>query len=475
MERLDTHVLQALARARYTGEANLLVVAVSGGADSIALLHSLVCLRETANLRLHVAHLDHNFREEAKEDARFVTQVASHLGLPMSVEHSDPMAYMREMGISSFEEAAREVRYEFLARVAHNSGAVAVALGHTSDDLAETVLMHIIRGSGSHGLRGMEEVSRWKSRSGGQGVVLFRPLLGVPKKETEAYCLDRGIAFREDPGNRLLRFTRNRIRHKLLPYLEDYNPKVREAFVRLAHSASLEVDFLEQEVDKAWTAVASDETDTITLDSLLLATLHPIIQRLVIRRAYDRLAGNTRRLSETHLKAAVQLIGAPGGRTIALPKGLRLHSSYNKLFLGSENMIPCPFPKLDGEHQLQVSASTETSTTKASGWRVTTSTPGSLDAAAEPFTEYLDLDAIGEKLWIRTRRPGDRFQPLGMEATKKLQDFYVDEKVPRTWRDRIPLVVSRMGIAWVTGYRVAQWARAREGSQRTCQISFSPL
>ena len=475
MELLEARVKAALERAGYTGDANLLVVAVSGGADSLALLHSLVCLRETSDLRLHMAHLDHNFREEAKEDARFVTQVAGQLGLPATVEHADPMAYMKEMGISSFEEAAREVRYEFLARVARDTGAVAVALGHTADDLAETVLMHIIRGSGVHGLRGMEEVSRWEGRSGGQGAILFRPLLEVSKREAEAYCRGRGIAFREDPGNRLLRFTRNRVRHQLLPSLEEYNPKVREALVRLAHSASLEVDFLEKEIDRAWPTVTSEEGGAIALDSRLLASLHPIIQRLVIRRAYERLAGNTRRLEETHLKAAAQLIGAPAGRTIALPKGLHLHSGYGQLFMGTETAAHCPFPALDGEHQLRLPDTGDQTITKVSGWSVTTGPPGPSDAAGEPFAGCLDLEAIGERLWVRARRSGDRFQPLGMEAEKKLQDFYVDEKVPRAWRDRIPLVVSERGIAWVVGYRVAQWARAREGSRQAFQISFSPL
>ena len=474
MERLEALVKEALGRAKYVGEANLLVVAVSGGADSLALLHSLLCLRETEDLRLHVAHLDHNFREEAKEDARFVTQVAAQLGLPATVEHADPMAYMKEMGISSFEEAAREVRYEFLARVARDTGAVAVAQGHTADDLAETVLMHIIRGSGVHGLRGMEEVSRWEGRSGGQGASLFRPLLEMTKREAEAYCRGRGIAFREDPGNRLLRFTRNRVRHQLLPSLEEYNPKVREALVRLAHSASLEVDFLDKEVDRAWPTVASNEEDGITLDSRMLATLHPIIQRLMIRRAYQRLAGNTRRLEETHLKAAAQLIEAPAGRAIALPKGLRLHSGYGQLFMGRETAVPCPFPPLEGEHQLRLPDSGAEAVTQVCGWRVTTRTQGSLDVAEEPFTGCLDMEAIGEKLWVRARRPGDRFQPLGMKSEKKLQDFYVDEKVPRTWRDRVPLVVSERGIAWIVGHRVAEWARVREGSKGACQIRFSP-
>ena len=256
MEPVEARVKAALERAGYTGGDNLLVVALSGGPDSMALLYSLLSLRDSAGLRLHVAHLNHNFREEAEEDARFAAAVAAQLGLPATIGKSDPVAYQRETGISSFEEAAREVRYGFLAGVAEQNDAAALALGHTADDLAETVLMHVIRGSGIHGLRGMEEVSAWRSREGNREAVLIRPLLDVTKSETAAYCHQSGIAFREDPGNRLLRFTRNRVRHELLPILESYNPRIKDALVRLARSSAMNVDYLEGEVARVWPTLA---------------------------------------------------------------------------------------------------------------------------------------------------------------------------------------------------------------------------
>ena len=476
MESVEARVQGALERAGYMGSGRLLVVAVSGGPDSMALLHCLLCLRDRAGLRLHVAHLNHNFRDQAEEDARFVSTSAHRMGLPVTVEKADPIAYQRRVRISSFEEAAREVRYGFLASVARDEAASVVALGHTSDDQAETVLMHIIRGTGIYGLRGMEELSTWRSRDGARQAVLFRPLLEVTKSGTESYCRKVGIPFRTDPGNRLPRFTRNRIRHHLLPDLETYNPKVRQALVRLARTASMEADYLEQQVSQAWPEVAKYEADSIVLDSDQLKTLHPLMRRIVMRRAYEELTGDARRIGEVHLRSMSDLAEAPAGRLLSLPKRVWLHASYGQLIMGHDSNIPCPFPHFEGEHELQSPSVGQERGARIPGWQVAARlVPSSENDGADPFTAYFDPEAVGVQLRVRARVPGDRFQPLGMNAEKKLQDFYVDEKVPRPWRDRIPLLVSERGILWVVGYRVAHWARATDEGRTTCQIRFSVL
>lgn len=467
MEPLEEKVKQALERAGYDRGEALLVVAVSGGPDSTALLHSLLNLTQVSGLKLHVAHLDHDFRgEEAEEDARFVSALAGRLGLPSTVEKADAVAYQKEMGLSSFEEAAREVRYGFLARTVANRSADAVALGHTSDDLAETVLMHLIRGSGIHGLRGMVELSTWMGRRAGPAAVLFRPFLGVTREETVAYCRNRGIAFREDSANLSPRFTRNRVRHELLPSLARYNPKIKEALVRLSQAAALEADYLEVELSEVWPSVARREGDWISLDVGHLMSLHPLMRRIVLRKAYQELVGDTRRLEEAHLKDMEGLIDSPSGKVLSLPRGLRLHAVYGRLILGRGVGVPSPFPTLEGEHELLLPSSVEEKVTRVPGWVIRASRlshhpdlPPQEGEELDCFTACLDAEAVGDVLRVRARLPGDRFQPLGMQEEKKLQDFFVDEKVPRSWRDGIPLVVSGRGMAWVVGYRVAEWAR----------------
>ena len=478
---MEAVVRASLGRVGYAGEDTHLVVAVSGGPDSVALLNSLVSLQTPLGLRLHVAHLNHDFRgEEAEEDARFVGEMAQSLALPATVEKADPTAYQRERGISSFEEASRQLRYNFLARVAEGHHAAVVALGHTADDQAETVLMHILRGSGLTGLRGMEELTTRRSTEDGNPVVLLRPLLKATKEETLEYCRQRSIPFREDSDNLSPRFTRNRIRHTLMPALSDYNPRIREALLRLAQNANLESRYLEEELNRAWSSVARVDGEQVILDRSSLAELHPFMQSLVLRRAYKELTGDTRRLHYTHLEAMLRHNEAPSGKNLELPKGLRLLATYGELLVFRHPYSPCPYPPILSRHALLLptpkdSPSKSQKTTDLPGWQigvqVETPHPEGLDK--DPLTGWLDASILDQEAWIRTRLPGDQFQPSGMAGTKKLQDFLVDTKVPQHWRDRIPLVVCQRGIAWVVGYRVAEWAKYN-GSGEAIQISFRP-
>ena len=464
--RMHRQVAAALRRAGYSGNNTNLVVAVSGGPDSIALLHCLNHLMQQHRLQLHVAHLNHNFRgEEADADARFVAAVAQDLGLPATVETRHPEEYQQERRISSFEQAARELRYTFLETVANEVGATAVAVGHTADDLAETVLLHILRGAGLHGLRGMTELSPWPWPSEGRSLYLFRPLLQATKADTTAYCRETDRDYREDTGNYLGRFTRNRVRHDLLPALaSEYNPRVREALVRLARTAALELDYLENEVAKAWPQVVTEEAGAVSFHRAGLASLHPLLQRLLLRRGYTALAGDTRRLAESHLNAMSELVSAPSGHSLDLPRGLRLYSVYDRLVLCRDASLPCPFPPMEGEYPLSLPTSEgQEATTQVGSWRVTVKA-GPLPQhipANDALTAYFDSNSLADGVYLRTRRPGDRFQPLGLEHDKKLQDFFTDARVPRAWRDRVPLLVAGGGIAWVVGYRIAHWARIR--------------
>jgi len=487
---LEGQVAAALRRMGLSGNDSILVVGVSGGPDSSALLYSLHRLQEPHRIRLHVAHLNHDFRgDEADEDARFVESLANELDLPATVEKQDPTEYRRDRSISSFEQLAREMRYIFMARVADELGASAVAVGHTADDQAETVLQHVLRGSGLHGLRGMTESAPWPWPMGYPNLRIFRPLLGVTKEDTLAYCRALGRDFRDDSGNYLPRFTRNRVRHRLLPLLADeFNPRVREALARLARTAALDLDFIEGEVSRLWPELATVTGDAVSFDVGRLTALHPSLQRMVLRRGYSVLTGDTRRLRESHLSAMAALISGRGAAvgTVELPQGARLHRAYDRLLLSRDTELPCPLPDFQGEHPLELppEGGSEVAVS-VGGWRVTmraevlSEGDGRLwdrpedperptDLTVEPdsaFTcsAWLDRESLGQELSLRTRRPGDRFQPLGMSREKKLQDFFTDAKVPRTWRDRVPLLVSERGIAWVAGHRIADWAAVKTG------------
>ena len=460
-------VAASLQRAGMSGAGAAIVVACSGGPDSTALLRSLHRLQSAHGLSLHVAHLNHDFRgAEADHDAAFVQLIADRLGLPCSIDKRDPVAYQRATGVSSFEQAAREMRYSFLHSVAAATGASAVALGHTSDDQAETVLLHILRGAGMQGLRGMAEVSNWPWRSEGHSPLLFRPLLNASKAETAAYCRELGQTYREDSGNYLWRFTRNRVRLDLMPRLaRDYNPRVRDALLRLSRIAGDDSDFLDRELERRWDGIATVDDAAVSLDAVELAALHPALLRRALRRAYSLAAGDSRALGENHLDAMLSLVqNRRGGRSLDLPRGVgaRVESNVLRIFRRDEGR---PVPNLLREHSIRVPQKPgETLEFEADGWRAymqVGNPPPFQDKTApsdQRFAATLRRDVLGEQVTIRTRRPGDRFQPSGMTGTKKLQDFFTDSKIPRDQRDSVPLLVCERGIAWVVGHRAAHWA-----------------
>ena len=455
--------------------AKLLVVAVSGGPDSLALLHALHHLREELSLELHGAHLDHGLRGEAsRADAQFVADTLRGLGLPYTLEEADVASFRRRERLS-LEEAAREVRYAFLARVAAEQKADAVALGHTADDQVETVLMNMIRGAGLTGLRGMTPATR--RAFDGEEVTLIRPLLKASRRETEAYCYALDLVPRRDDSNRSPEATRNRIRMELLPLLEGYNPSVRDALLRLSAAAARDMDYLEGEVDVVWDQVAgldaSRDEAGVTLSRAAFSLLAPAIQSHLLRRAVLVAKGNLEAVGQNHIDGMAHLMSGAAGRSLDLPGGIRFTVGYTDATLAHPEPGPHDPPPLGGEHELSTPGET-----MLPGWRVLSSltarlTEGGTGANSACHLAYLDWDALGGHVWVRPRTPGDRFQPLGMAQAKKLQDFMVDSKIPRELRDRIPLVVSPRGIAWVVGWRIAEWAKPREGEARLLELRFS--
>ena len=469
--KLERILRKAVECAAFRRDATL-VVACSGGPDSTALLHALVSLQPAADLRLHVAHLNHDFRgQEAEDDAEFVAQMAHRLNLPATVDEADPIAYQRERGISSFEEAAREVRYRFLTELASRIQADAIALGHTADDQAETILMHLIRGSGLPGLRGMQELTRWRDESKGKTALLFRPLLEAARADTRAYCLELDIPFREDSTNRSLRFTRNRIRHKLIPTLCEYNPQIRDALVRIGRAATESHRFLADALDVLWPTLFSREGKNISIDAKGFNGLHPGLRSLALRRAYAEARGSLRSLSEAHVKSMLALSTSPAGRVVHLPAGLSMWTTQDSLIIGSPEDRESARPIPDFEYPLNVPG-----TTRMPGWRiiVESASPTIDPKTLEPNAAIFDADKVGNHVTVRNRRPGDYIQPLGMKGRKKLKDLFIDLKIPRNLRPSIPLLVSEKGVLWVFPHRVSELARVDESTRRRLLIRWEP-
>jgi tRNA(Ile)-lysidine synthase len=497
VERAITRAV--VAHALWSPGARL-VVAVSGGADSLCLLGTLLALRERGHRlapgELIVAHLDHGLRgEESREDARSVKRLAADLGVPCVIEEANA-TYSAELRIG-LEDWARRTRYTFLRRVAAEHQAERIVTGHTHDDQAETILLHWLRGSGLAGLRGMAPLH-------GE---IARPLLDVTHEQTVAYCTTQGWQPREDSSNADPRFLRNRIRHELLPLLETYNPGIRDLLIRNGELLADDEAYLEAQTAAAWAEVAEETTaGAIRIRLEPLRELPPAIRHRLFRAAARMIVGPDFTLETRHIAAIDnQLADGHTGTALNLVGGLNTWLEYDALVLRQSAQADFVAAGHPGAvltaslptWQLPVPGMVEM---PELGWRIRAwrieGAPGSEDPAGLPpapelpafaFSDrstelgraesrvYLDAATIGETLTARAWQPGDRFRPLGMSGEKKLHDYFADAKAPRELRTRLPLVFNADHLVWVAGLRIDDRVRLTPTTQAVIVLQLEPL
>ena len=318
-------VRNSLVRAKET-----VVVGVSGGADSVCLLHILVSLRERLDIKVHVAHLNHLLRgAESDGDAKYVSRLAKKLGVAVTIESRDVRAYQATHRLS-LEDAARQVRYRFFAEVAERVGAGRIAVGHTADDQAETILMHLVRGAGPTGLMGMRPLTVWTS-PGLAGLTVIRPLLAVSRGETQAYCRQHRFSPRADSSNLSLSPFRNRIRQELMPLLRVYNPRIGEALIRTSGTLAADLSFLEEYVSEVWPKVAIEENGAIVLDRDSVVSLHPAVQCHLLRRVTREVLGDLEDIEWKHIEKMRDGLTLRKGKRVILPRRLTLSVEGRKI------------------------------------------------------------------------------------------------------------------------------------------------
>jgi len=464
---LERRVLQFIREHSLVSSQQKLLVAVSGGPDSVCLLYILVGLQDELDIKLHVAHLDHQLRgAESEADARYVADLAHRLGIPASIEQRDVAAYQAQQRIS-LEEAGREVRYTFLSQVARSIGADRVAAGHTLDDHIETILMHLIRGTGTRGLRGLQPSFVWQFS--GNSLTVIRPLLLVSREETAGYCRRHQLVPRIDATNLSLSQLRNRIRRELLPRLQSYNPQVTEALLRVGRIAADDLAFIDKEIAKLWDKIVQEQENTIILDKEGLLELPSALKRHLLRASIEKLLGNLKDIEMRHVEEIMDALTKPAGKRLNLPGGLVFSIEYDKYLLGPDPSELSPFPVLKAEFPLKVPGET-----LLPGWRVeaTVIPPEAMKDDAGGYKAYLDLDKTGDKMIVRSRRLGDRFQPLGMSQPKKLGEFMIDAKIPHAWRRRIPVICSPQHILWVVGWRIDDRVKVTDNTKQVLCLEF---
>jgi tRNA(Ile)-lysidine synthase len=443
-----------------------LVVGVSGGTDSLALLHLLTGLREALDFRLHAATLDHGLRgADGAADAQFVVETAQAWGISVTQGYIDVWTLAQRTGLG-IEAAARIARYGFLASVAREVGAAQVAVAHHADDQVETVLLHLLRGSGVSGLAGM---AYRDSLPGHPGLTLIRPLLNVTRADLEAYCGEHGLQSRHDASNDDSTYTRNRIRREVLPYLRELSPQLDRRLLQLADLAAVDDDFLETVLGQVVENSVERDGERILLPRAVFTGLHPALQRRFILWA-ARQFETADDVGYGHTLAAVDvgLNGQVGARAL-LTGGVQLRLDYNHIVIELEDAPATAdnVPLLTSGEQIPVMI--PGATPLDAGWTLHTSlTPSETESGRLEIAE-------GSKVGLRGRREGDRFAPLGLEGhTQKLGKWMIDHKVPQHFRDRLPLVEIDGQIAAIywEGWKISHHFAVSSAGQRVVYLWF---
>jgi tRNA(Ile)-lysidine synthase len=461
MSMLLKKVNNTLTTHRMLQAGDRVVVAISGGPDSIALCHILYELRQTYRIELVAAHIHHGLRgSEADQDSVFVQNLARQLRLPIVVQRVDVPSYRKEHG-GSLQMAARTLRYQCLHQIMANEGASKLALGHNADDQAEEILLRIFRGAGQRGLTGMPFHNQ-------KGVI--RPLLECHRDEITSYLENRSLPWRQDPSNLKPWCQRNLLRLELLPRLQqDFNSNLSATLLRTSNI------FLEEE--KFWQSLlcewldkhaAECEDGGLRLPIGPLLETHPAMQKRLLRRLVEQVKGDLRSFGFRHTEILLQLCRSTAANSqVDLPGKIRAEKNYNWLTIGLRRQIPedfyyqiaglgsYPFPPLNRRLMVEYAAA---------------------DLATEfsrhPNEALVDRDTISFPLILRPSKPGDRFRPLGLGGGKKLKKFFIDAKIPKSQRPRIPILCSGEQIIWVVGHRLDDRVKVTENTSNLLRLLY---
>ena len=434
-----------------------IVMGVSGGADSVALLLLLDSLKLKYNLSLYVVHVHHGLRAEADAEAEYVQSLCEERNIPFFLKKADIKALSKELKIGT-EDAGRKVRYETFDEVLRQVGAHKIAVAHNCNDRAETMLFNLARGTGIKGL-----VSIPEKRDN-----IIRPLLFATRAQIEEFLGRAGIKYCTDASNLTDDYARNRIRNNIIPALEEgINSGAVLHMFETAEQLSGLYAFAGKCCDEAFTeTVVSESATQISFDKEKLLTMDEYLQSMLIKRAIDRLVPGNRDITHTHLQDVQGLLSKEGTRTVNLPYGITAVSSYTVLSLTTEDRVADAFPT--------VRIVTDNVPVKVSGYTVAAEVFDAyegLDYGKNECTKYFDYDKIKDVLLFRKRETGDLISVTSSGGSKKLKDFMIDVKIPADIRDSVPILASGNDVLWVVGYRMSESYKITDETKRILKVT----
>jgi tRNA(Ile)-lysidine synthase len=453
-------VKRTIDRYHLLNQGDRLVVGVSGGVDSMVLLHLLNACREIFNLSLVVAHVNYGLRpDESEKEADLVQKECERLRFPFECGRFDAREFQR-VGKFSLQEAARRLRFHFFGEILRKYDAKKIALGQHADDQVETVLLRLMRGTGLQGLKGILPAREGK---------VIRPLLEVWRHEIEAFAVKNRIPFLIDSSNLKEDYLRNRLRLSLIPLLEkEYQPKLKEILLRSSAILREENDYLEKEAEKAYRNLVEEKGESLAFKYADYRSLHPAIQWRVIQKMLRTIYGEEKEdlgVSQTFKR----LKHPPPSFVLEFPLGIYMEKRYETVSLGKKKVETIP------PFEVELVSPGRTFV-KEIGREVVTEEMNVEGQSGMPKvsseTAFLDYHVLRFPLRIRNFRPGDRFQPLGVKGSQKLKEFFIDHKIPRFERSRIPLLISGERIVWVVGHRIDEGVRISDRTKKILKVNL---
>ncbi|MFW6306270.1 MAG: tRNA lysidine(34) synthetase TilS [Bacillota bacterium] len=462
---LLTEFVDYINKENLIKKSDSLLLGVSGGPDSMTMLDLFAGIQDLYKLHIVVFHLNHKFRKEAEEEACFVERMADKYGFESIIEEVDIPQYIEQSGLSP-EEGARKARFDLLTKWSKKLDIKKIAMAHNKNDLVETVLLNLFRGTGLKGLIGISPFSRRADLS------IIHPLLFASRSDIESYCDQKDLRPRHDPSNKETVYTRNKIRNIILPLIEDeINPAVKDVIYRMSANIRADESFLSKTAFRVYKNVLIEKNkNSIILSLDKLQKENSVIQRRIIKNAIKDFYGNVKDVYSFHYQMIDDIIyTGQTGKIVQIKENLQVRISYNNVIIENAGLgkntgyysKELPIPGAVKFEKIEISTEVIDNN---SGW---------VELASKRNFCICDFSKINQPLIVRNRRPGDSFCPFGMKGSKKIKDFFIDEKIPLKDRKKIPLVVDNSGrIVWVTGYRTDERFKVEKNSCKLLKIGI---
>lgn len=461
---MEDKILNTIKKHNLIENGDNVLVGVSGGPDSMALLYALLSIQTEIPFSLYIAHVNHGVRgREADEDEKFVEKISGKLGIPFYSKKIDMEGYAREHKLSS-EDAGRRLRYKFFREVLLSINGGKIAVAHNKNDQAETLIMRFFRGTGLDGLKGMEY------RNGD----IIRPLLDISRNEIEDYILEKNINTRLDRTNLESIYNRNKIRLELIPYIVDnFNPNIVDTLWRTSRTMSNDSEFLEEfSKERYRQLVKVEDKNSIILCRQKFSREHIAIKQRIIRHSIYNLTGTLDGISEIHVRNVLELFErGDTGKSVDLPNRLEVKTSYDDLIFRIKNLNGNKNYKYSLKRGQATYVKEWNSIFKMEVYPIEKIQLNFKDR----FIKYFDYDKIKGEIYIRNRRLGDTIQPFGMSGNKKLKDLFIDKKIPIDEREKIPILVDKNDIIWVVGLRTSEKYKITSYTKNVLVIKYKNL